>query len=68
MLAQRRGRGPDARRRMRVFDGRVDEFHGTAGGVLDFLDHVAGEDCWVECGGLVLDFLWGGNLGGAKSV
>ena len=45
MLPQRRGRGPDARLRMRVFDGGVDEFHGTAGGVLDFLDHVSGEDC-----------------------
>ena len=54
MLPQRRGRGPDARLRMRVFDGGVDEFHGTAGGVLDFLDHVSGEDCGGGCGCLVL--------------
>lgn len=48
---------------MRVFDGGVDQFHGTAGGVLDFLDHVSGEDClglWLfSIGGL---FFFVGDL------
>ena len=50
---------------MRVFDGGVDQFHGAAGGVLDFLDHVSGKDCWgvwlFSMGFFI--FCWGFRLG-----
>lgn len=53
---------------MRVFDGGVDQSHGTAGGVLDFLDHVSGEDCWGVWCWLVWGFFCVGDLGGAGFV
>ncbi len=47
VLSQKRWSCPDAWFRVRVFDRCVDQFYGTAGRVLDFLDHVPCQYCRI---------------------